>query len=286
MAPRNAPVATGKIASDYGPLSICYPDYDPGCNLPDLRFETGDLIIKLSNDREDWLLVHSEVVAANSPMLAASLSSAWAECARLDKIKHPATGEERLVRSLALKQLEGTFFLEGKNVDIGSEEDAVRFQHSDRTTSGWPDLERSQQSQPVGNAMEDTIRAPRILFALFYGAQLNTSQIVGASEVSPAGIYHIEEVVDLVSTVCAYAEYFECRDHIKTSIVRAMQSAPGYWIAVADDPKRHIVLAIRLQLHEVYWDALRHMVAQAWYIDSGTVVDWADVADTMDKTED
>ena len=102
------------ISSDYGPLSICYPDYDLGCNLPDLRFETGDLIIKLSNDREDWLFVHSEVVAANSPMLAASLSSAWAECARLDKIKHPAAGEERLVRSLALKQLEGTFFLEGK----------------------------------------------------------------------------------------------------------------------------------------------------------------------------
>ena len=101
-------------SSDYGPLSVCRPEYDQGCNLPDLRFETGDLIIKLSNDREDWLLVHSAVVAASSPMLAASLSSAWAECAQLDTIKHPVTGEDRQVRSLALKRLEGTFFLEGK----------------------------------------------------------------------------------------------------------------------------------------------------------------------------
>ena len=47
-------------------------------------------------------------------MLAASLSSAWAECAQLDTFKHPVTGEDRQVRSLALKRLEGTFFLEGK----------------------------------------------------------------------------------------------------------------------------------------------------------------------------
>jgi hypothetical protein len=56
------------------------------------------LIIKFSNHREEWLLVHSEVVAASSPMLAASLSGAWAQYAQLDTIKHPKTGEERLVR--------------------------------------------------------------------------------------------------------------------------------------------------------------------------------------------
>ena len=67
--------------SDYGLLPVCNPEYDQGCNLPDLRFETGDLIIKLSNDREDWLLVHSEVVAA-------SLSSTWAECARAYDFAH------------------------------------------------------------------------------------------------------------------------------------------------------------------------------------------------------
>ena len=173
-----------------------------------------------------------------------------------------------------------------QNVDIESEEDCVVFQHSDWTTSGWPDLEQNQQSRRMRSTLGDTMQALRILFALFYGAHLNASQITGQREVSPAGIYHMDEVVDLVSTVCAYAEYFECGEHVKQGVVRAMQSAPGYWIAVADDPKRHLELAVRLQLHEVYWDSLRHMVAQAWYVDSGTVVDWSDVADAMGKTED
>jgi hypothetical protein len=132
MAPRNATPPSGTVArqvnckvptaarprltnnSDYGPLTLRKADYSRDLELPDLRFETGDLIIKLSNYREDWLLVHSEVVAASSPMLAASLSAAWAETAQRDTIKHPTTGEERLVRSLALKQVDGTFFLEGR----------------------------------------------------------------------------------------------------------------------------------------------------------------------------
>jgi hypothetical protein len=101
-----------------------------------------------------------------------------------------------------------------------------------------------------------------------------------------AGIYYLNgDVVDLVSTVCAYAEYFECGSHIKSGIVRAMQSAPGYWIAVADDPKRHIALAIRLQLPEAYWDALRHLVAQTWDVSPTPVVDWSEVAGAMGKTE-
>jgi hypothetical protein len=100
--------------SDYGPLALCNVNHNRHLELPSLQFETGDLIIKFSNHREEWLLVHSEVIAASSPMLAASLSSAWAQYAQLDTIKHPKTGEERLVRSLALKQVDGTFFLEGK----------------------------------------------------------------------------------------------------------------------------------------------------------------------------
>lgn len=83
-------------------------------NLPDLRFESGDLVIKLSANPKDWLLVHGEVIAANCPVIAAILSPAWADHANLDSIKHPTTGENVMVRTLALKQVEGTYFLEGK----------------------------------------------------------------------------------------------------------------------------------------------------------------------------
>lgn len=156
------------------------------------------------------------------------------------------------------------------------------FQHSDWTQPGWPDLRKSHQTI---NALVDTVRALRILFALFYGAKLSSNQVVGMEEVSLSGIHNIGEVVDLVSTVCAYAEYFECGEHIKAGMIRAMQSAPGYWVAVADDPKRHVALAIRLQLREVYWDALRHLVAPTWNDSPSSDVDWSDVAEAMGKYE-
>lgn len=157
------------------------------------------------------------------------------------------------------------------------------FQHSTRSEPGWPDIEETVRG--TGNVLGDTIHALRILFALFYGAQLDASQVAG-KKVSRAGIYHMGTVVHIVSTICAYAEYFECGEHVKQGVVRAMQSAPGYWIAVADDPKRHVMLAIPLQLHDVYWDVLRHLVAQAWDKTSSFVVDWSDVAEAMGKTEE
>lgn len=137
-----------------------------------------------------------------------------------------------------------------------------------------------------GTCWETTIRAICILFALFYGAQLSADQIAGKKEIHRAGIFYLNsEVLDTVCTVCAYAEYFGCGDKIKQGVVRAMQSAPGYWVAVADSPKRHIMMAARLQLKEVYMDALRHMVAQEWLFNFPPA-DWSDVAEVMGKTED
>jgi len=103
-----------------------------------------------------------------------------------------------------------------------------------------------------GTCWETTTRAICILFALFYGAQLSADQIAGKKEIHRAGIFYLNsEVLDTICTVCAYAEYFGCGDKIKQGIVRAMQSAPGYWVAVADSPKRHIMMEARLQLKEV-----------------------------------
>ena len=82
--------------------------------MPSLRFETADLVIKPSAHPNDWFFIHSAVAAASSPVLTASLSKAWTQSAQLDSVKHPATGEDVLVRTLALKQIEETFFLEGK----------------------------------------------------------------------------------------------------------------------------------------------------------------------------
>ena len=49
---------------------------------------------------------------------------------------------------------------------------------------------------------------------------------------------------------------------------------------MAEDPKRHITLAIRIQDHEIYYDALRHLVNQADSV-PGREVTWVDVAHAM-----
>lgn len=81
---------------------------------PSLRFEDGDLVIKLGHDSKDWLIIHSAVFAAVSPVFAASSSARWEEHAKIDKIIHPGTKKEVAVRTLALAYVDGTYVLEGK----------------------------------------------------------------------------------------------------------------------------------------------------------------------------
>ena len=83
-------------------------------SLPRLRFEHGELVIKLDRNPMRWLIIHSKVFAAVSPVFRASASGAWKEQAQLDTIKHPNTGEDVEVRTLALKRVQDTYILEGK----------------------------------------------------------------------------------------------------------------------------------------------------------------------------
>lgn len=83
-------------------------------SLPRLRFEHGDLVIKLDRNPMRWLIIHSKVFAAVSPVFRASASGAWKEQAQIDTIKHPNTGEDMEVRTLALKRVQDAYILEGK----------------------------------------------------------------------------------------------------------------------------------------------------------------------------
>lgn len=79
--------------------------------LPPLRFEDGDVIIKLSADHNRHLLVHSDVIRAGFPTLGPALKPQWNIP---ETIKHPLTGRQIDVHSLALKSVEHTILLEGK----------------------------------------------------------------------------------------------------------------------------------------------------------------------------
>jgi hypothetical protein len=89
-----------------------------------------------------------------------------------------------------------------------------------------------------------------------------------------------DETFDVVCAAYAYAEYLLCDTKIKQKILRVVQSHPNYWQAVAEDPKRHIAFAIRLQNHHIYYNALRHLVNYA-YSSVRKEFSWSDVAQAM-----
>ena len=89
-----------------------------------------------------------------------------------------------------------------------------------------------------------------------------------------------DETFDIVCAAYAYAEYLLCDTKIKQKILRVLQSHPNYWQAVAEDPKRHIAFAIRLQNHNIYYNALRHLVNYA-YSSVRKEVNWSDVVQAM-----
>jgi hypothetical protein len=176
-------------------------------SLPRLRFEHSDLVIKLDRNPMRWLIIHSKVFAAVSPVFRVSASGAWKEQAQLDTIKHPNTGEDVEVRTLALKRVQDAYILEGKvrflvfyvwdiadeiqdvalQTDDASTIRAVPFSESSLATGNAPDLTGS--APQVTNNEEDTTspasesaRALHIFFALIYSTPLTLKQDPGGEK--------------------------------------------------------------------------------------------------------
>jgi hypothetical protein len=85
--------------------------------LPTLQFDDSDLVIKLGHQPEYWLLVHAEVLRRTCPLLAPGISDTWNGISSApEDIMHPRTRQTLSVRTKALKIVDETFLLEGKEV--------------------------------------------------------------------------------------------------------------------------------------------------------------------------
>jgi hypothetical protein len=119
-------------------------------------------------------------------------------------------------------------------------------------------------------------RSFRIFIALLYNAKLTLDQISGRAnggvsyDYASVGINGT--VFRLLVNVCAIAEYMGCLALIGPRVIAILQSCPRYWEAVADEPTQHMMLAVKLENADIYYDALRHMSVQAWL-----KADWSDI---------
>ena len=79
--------------------------------LPNLRFDSGDVIIKLSDSPSDWLLLHKDVIQAGCPVLGAAMQDCWK---RAEAIKVPGTDLTIQVYKFALNFIDDTLLLSGR----------------------------------------------------------------------------------------------------------------------------------------------------------------------------
>ena len=87
--------------------------------IPSLQFDDGDLVIMLGHEPKDWLIIHTKVFSAISAVFRVKSRSACQDNTELDIIKHPRTGKDVVVRTLALTIEDGTYMLhEGKVIEI------------------------------------------------------------------------------------------------------------------------------------------------------------------------
>lgn len=79
--------------------------------LPALRFDDGDVIIKLGVEPDRHVLVHSEMIKLAMPTLAPMFKAEWSTP---ETIVHPTKNKEVKVYSLGMKSVDDTLLLEGK----------------------------------------------------------------------------------------------------------------------------------------------------------------------------
>lgn len=121
-----------------------------------------------------------------------------------------------------------------------------------------------------------------------YGANIKVEHLIGDDR--PCTSYTVNKyIVDMVSAICAYAEYYQCLDVLQPAICRVLHSSPDYWKAVPEQPARHCILAKALRDEVIYFDSLRHMGAQAHHwegmVDHNKAT-WAHVAAGLECSED
>jgi hypothetical protein len=235
--------------------------------LPPLQYTRGDVLIKLGHSQSDWLVVHSSKLSEASPMLQAALSVQWAKTIGTDKIKHPRTGEDVAVKIMALKLVEGTYFLEGKEVVGGPPDEAEIFQNTEWCRD-WPQMGREVLGDR--SVLDMTKRAFRVLIATMHGVQLTAEQVAGRpdnsedkKEDSRASLWLNEILFPQIVTVCAIAEYLGCLPTAGPAMMAILHSAPRFWQAVAYRSTLYLMVAMKLRDRELYYDAYRHAAAQA-----------------------
>jgi hypothetical protein len=241
--------------------------------LPRFQLTRGTVLVKLGTNKEnDWMVADEDTLSRASPIFRAVFSKRWSDTTGAEIDLHPRTGKRSLFKSISMNPAEGTYFLEGRiPPEIFSFEGNL-LQDTDMV-EGWPKSDLAEQQESCYTAAGVTKRAFRIIVCMMYGMTFSCEQIAGhrlsediGRKEDYDGTYRYDKFLFRnVVTICANVEYLVCLDSIGPKLMAALRSSPVFWEAVARHPLKHLMFASKVKDKEVYFDALRHCIAQAYY---------------------
>ncbi|KAI7490884.1 hypothetical protein KC351_g350 [Hortaea werneckii] len=231
--------------------------------LPALRFDDGDVVVKLGVEPDSHLLVHSEIIKLGMPTLAPTFKAEWSTP---ETIVHHTKGKEVKVYSLGMKSVDSTLLLEGKDVDL-QKEWSVLFHQSELAAYSWPVSESSYYSSGSMELHAEMAEfAHRVIFALLYGCDVQAEVLTarwGDSNGSAPHIVSPLRSTEVIMQILSYAEYYGCFDRI-LPLFRdiVLEDGESLWEAVAERPHFWVQFTMKLQDTKLYCDALRHFIVQ------------------------
>ncbi|KAI7264317.1 hypothetical protein KC345_g8852 [Hortaea werneckii] len=211
--------------------------------LPALRFDDGDVVVKLGVEPHSHLLVHSEIIKLAMPTLAPMFKAEWRSP---ETIVHPTKGKE--------------------DVDL-LEECSVLFNRSELAPDGWPVLRDSQYSEVSLELHAEMAEfAHRVILAMLYGydvqAEALTARLEDPDGFGPQCMSPLRSM-EVIMHILSYAEYYCCFARI-VPLFREILLGKGesLWIDVAERPHFWVQFPMKLQSTKLNCDALRHLIVQ------------------------
>ena len=238
-----------------------------------LRFEDGDVLVKLSSDPNDWLLLHKDTITEAIPQLAGMFRFAGGPTPM--NVSDPASGVQCSFYTLSIKHVDNTLILSDEK-DVGSTDwtkyDAFR---QSELSEGWPNFDDEKRwlwkSRPTHHHSRVAIVAHQALFCIIYGLSFSLNAFREGDDSYRKIFYtqsdfnygRIRGAVTMLSVVGAYAEYYGCLSRVAPVLLDMLIAHPCIWQAVNEHPYEFLRLANKLRCAELYLDALRHLLSRA-----------------------
>lgn len=109
----------------------------------------------------------------------------------------------------------------------------------------------------------------QMLIALMYGATMTfrmvTARLQREDEKPSLAPHDVNAGYQDILTISAYAEYYDCLDTLAPMLVDILLATTSLWAAISQSPVDWLRLALKFRSSDIFYDAYRHMVAQAYW---------------------